>query len=80
MGEGQAHLQGVALIFVSQEVRAGEGDVVCKDRWVMIDAIAICQDDQSGLWTKVCRNGILENMSFSNSLQPFSKISTECFH
>lgn len=40
-----AHLEGEAVVFVHEEVRAGEGDVVVELRAVLVDVVAVwCQD------------------------------------
>lgn len=42
---GMAHLEGEAVVFVHEEVRAGEGDVVVELRAVLVDVVAVwCQD------------------------------------
>lgn len=44
-GGGMAHLEGEAVVFVHEEVRAGEGDVVVELRAVLVDVVAVwCQD------------------------------------
>lgn len=40
-GGGIAHLEGEAIIFVDEEVRAGKGNVVVELGAVLIDMIAI---------------------------------------
>lgn len=40
-GGGTAHLEGEAIVFVHQEVRAGEGDVVVELCAVLVDVVAV---------------------------------------
>lgn len=37
-----AHLEGEAVVFVDEEVGAGEGDVVGEGCAVLVDVVAVC--------------------------------------
>lgn len=41
-GGGMAHLEGEAVVFVDEEVGAGEGDVVGEGCAVLVDMVAVC--------------------------------------
>ena len=40
-GGGVAHLEGEAVVFVDEEVGAGEGDVVGEGGAVLVDVVAV---------------------------------------
>lgn len=76
-GGGVAHLEGEALVFVDEEVGAGEGEVVGEVCVILVDVVAV--------WGRLARSSscgsqasqdLPENMSSLNSLHPFSNFST----
>ena len=74
---GMAHLEGEAIVFVHEEVRAREGDVVVEICAVLIDVVAVWRRERLVLETQSWRRcNIPENISSLNSLHPFSKFST----
>lgn len=75
---GMAHLEGEAVVFVDEEVRAGEGDVVVEVCDVLVDVVAVWPhgmvsfEGGEARW----RGSVPENMSSLNSWHPFSNFST----
>ncbi len=77
---GMAHLEGEAVVFVDEEVAAGEGDVVGELGAVLVDVVAVFPGGKVSIglggdfdWRKC---NIPENISSLNSLHPFSNFST----
>lgn len=72
-----AHLQLVALVFVGQEVSAGEGKVVGKAvAGVAIDLVPVCRNVRIDLKASTLNGIVPVFMSCTNSLHAFSNFST----